>query len=177
MGEPSRPLRVVVMGVSGSGKSTIGVRLAAAVAAEYVEADDAHPPANIDKMAAGEPLTDADRVPWLDRLTDALAERDRVVISCSALKRAYRDRLRGAGDVQFIHLAITIEVARDRLHHRDDHFMGPAMVDSQFDALEPPSPDETDVHTIDATVPPDEVLAAAIAALEDGNVVSDTMLD
>jgi gluconokinase len=165
VGEPVRPLRVVVMGVSGSGKSTIGVRLAAAVDAEYVEADHAHPLANIEKMSAGEPLTDADRVPWLDRLTEALAERDRVVISCSALKRSYRDRLRRAGDVRFVHLAIPISVARDRLHHRDDHFMGPSMVDSQFEALEPPSSDEPDVHVVDATVPPDEVLAAAIAAL------------
>jgi gluconokinase len=164
--EPTRPLRVVVMGVSGSGKSTIGVRLATAVDAEYVEADDAHPPANIEKMSAGEPLTDADRMPWLDRLSEALADRDRVVISCSALKRAYRDRLRRAGDVQFVHLAIPIEVARDRLNLRPGHFMGPSMVDSQFDALEPPMPDEADVHIIDATVTPDEVLAAAIAAVQ-----------
>jgi gluconokinase len=165
VGEPARPLRVVVMGVSGSGKSTIGVRLASALDAEYVEADDAHPPANIVKMSAGEPLTDADRAPWLDRLTEALADRDRVVISCSALKRSYRDRLRRAGHVRFVHLAIPIAVARDRLRHRDDHFMGPSMVDSQFDALQPPSSDEHDVHIVDATVPPDEVLAAAIEAL------------
>jgi gluconokinase len=163
--ESTRPLRVVVMGVSGSGKSTIGMRLATAIDAEYVEADDAHPPANIEKMAAGEPLTDADRMPWLDRLTEALAERERVVISCSALKRSYRDRLRRAGGVRFVHLAIPIDVARERLHHRDDHFMGPSMVESQFATLEPPSPDETDVHIVDATVPPDDVLAATIDAL------------
>jgi gluconokinase len=157
------------MGVSGSGKSTIGVRLATAIEAEYVEADDAHPPANIAKMSAGEPLTDADRIPWLDRLTEALADRDRVVISCSALKRSYRDRLRRAGDVRFVHLAIPIDVARDRLQHRDAHFMGPSMVDSQFAALEPPSPDEADVHIIDATVPPDDVLTASIAVLRAGS--------
>ena len=154
------------MGVAGSGKTTIGLRLAEAIDVEYVEADDAHPPANVAKMAAGVPLDDDDRRPWLERLAQQLAARPRVVISCSALKRSYRDVLRTAGDVTFVHLALTPEVARHRVEHRPGHFMGTDMVAGQFDTLEAPGDDETDVITVDATSTPAEIVATVIAAVD-----------
>lgn len=156
------PIRLVVMGVAGSGKTTIGLRLADALDVEYVEADDAHPPANVEKMAAGIPLTDADRQPWLETLASRLAARTRVVVSCSALKRSYRDLLREAGQVTFVYLDLPPAVARHRAGDRTDHFMGPDMIDSQFDTLEPPTDDETDVVTVDATATPAEIVATIV---------------
>lgn len=159
---PEAPLRLIVMGVAGSGKTTIGLRLGEALDVEYVEADDAHPPTNVEKMAAGIPLTDADRQPWLETLASRLAARTRVVISCSALKRSYRDLLRAAGGVTFVYLDLPPAVARHRAGDRTDHFMGPNMIDSQFATLEPPTADETDVITIDATATPAEIVAAIV---------------
>jgi carbohydrate kinase (thermoresistant glucokinase family) len=158
-------MRVVVMGVAGSGKTTVGERLATALGARYVEADSAHPPENIAKMSAGIPLTDDDRWPWLERLAGELAGGDPVVVTCSALKRRYRDVLRTAGSVQFVYLAIDRRAATERMAARRDHFMGVGMVDSQFAALEPPSPDETDVITIDGSRPVADLVASALAAL------------
>lgn len=155
-------LRLIVMGVAGSGKTTIGLRVADVLDVEYVEADDAHPPANIEKMAAGVPLTDADRQPWLETLAKQLAARTAVVVSCSALKRSYRDVLRRAGDVTFVYLELTPAVATHRTSDRAGHFMGPDMVTSQFDTLEPPADDETDVVTVDATATPAEIVAAIV---------------
>jgi len=155
-------LRLIVMGVAGSGKTTIGLRLANALDVEYVEADDAHPAANIDKMAAGIPLNDADRRPWLETLAKQLSARTEVVVSCSALKRSYRDLLRRAGDVTFVYLELTPAVATHRTSGRSDHFMGPDMVTSQFDTLEPPADDETDVVTVDGTATPAEIVAAIV---------------
>ena len=155
-------LRLIVMGVAGSGKTTIGLRLADVLDVEYVEADDAHPPANIEKMAAGVPLTDADRRPWLETLAQQLSARTEVVVSCSALKRSSRDLLRRAGDVTFVYLELTPAVAVHRTGDRAGHFMGPDMVTSQFDALEPPAGDETDVVTVDATATPAEIVAAIV---------------
>ncbi len=160
-----RPLRVVVMGVAGAGKTTVGERLAARFGAVLVDADDAHPPEHVAKMAAGVPLTDDDRWPWLARLRDELAAHDRIVVTCSALRRAYRDRLREAGDVRFVHLVIEPADAERRLGARRDHFMGPAMVASQFAVLEPPGPDERDVTAVDAVGPLDEVVATALDAV------------
>ena len=155
-------LRLVVMGVSGSGKTTIGLRLAEVLDVEYVEADDAHPVANVEKMALGVPLTDADRHPWLEALARQLAARDRVVSSCSALKRRYRDVLRRTSGVTFVYLELTPAIARHRVGDRAGHFMGPEMVTSQFATLEPPADDETDVITIDATATPAEIVAAIV---------------
>jgi carbohydrate kinase (thermoresistant glucokinase family) len=141
--------RIVLMGVSGSGKSTIGPALAARHGARFLEGDAFHPAANIDKMAAGQPLTDEDRWPWLTALRQAMRGEEQVIVACSALKRVYRDALRAAGDVRFVQLVLDPEEARRRLAARSDHFMGPAMIDSQFEALEQPAEDETDVVAVE----------------------------
>ena len=153
------------MGVSGSGKTTIGALLAERVGAAFLDADDAHPPANIAKMTNGIPLTDEDRRPWLERLRSELAASDAMVITCSALKRSYRDVLRAAGNVKFVHLDLSRDEATRRLAARPGHFMGPRMVESQFAAFEPPTSDEIDVTVIDAELPVDDVITAAVTAL------------
>ncbi|MCZ7413196.1 MULTISPECIES: gluconokinase [unclassified Streptomyces] len=160
---------LVVMGVSGSGKSTIARRAADHLAAGMIEADAFHPPANIEKMAAGQPLTDADRLPWLrdvrDEITARAATGAATVVSCSALKRSYRDVLRGAAaDVRFVHLDGTAELIAARLHSRTGHFMPAALLDSQLADLEPLAPDENGVSVgLDQT--PEEITKAALAAL------------
>jgi gluconokinase len=138
---------VVVMGVCGSGKTTVGRDLARAIGAAFIEGDDLHPPSNRAKMSSGHPLTDADRWPWLDAIAAeagqlAAARRD-VVVSCSALRRAYRDRLRAAGPgVRFIHLTGSHELLADRMAGRTGHFMPPGLLASQLATLENPDPDE-----------------------------------
>ncbi len=149
---------LVVMGVSGSGKTTVGERVAERLGAVFVDADSAHPDANVDKMAAGIPLTDDDRWPWLDTLRAELESSDRIVVTCSALKRSYRDVLRAAGEVRFVHLDIDRQTALDRVGGRDDHFMKADMVDSQFADLEPPADDETDVTVIDGRATVDAIV-------------------
>ncbi|MGO8874963.1 MAG: gluconokinase, GntK/IdnK-type [Acidimicrobiales bacterium] len=141
--------RVVLMGVSGSGKSTIGPVLAGRHGARFLEGDAFHPEANIAKMAAGRPLTDEDRWPWLAAIRQAMRGEERVVVACSALKRAYRDALRAAGDVRFVELVLDPDEARRRLAARPGHFMGPTMVRSQFEALERPAWHETDVVAVE----------------------------
>ncbi|MFI0901627.1 gluconokinase [Streptomyces sp. NPDC020983] len=143
-GPAPRPV-IVVMGVSGSGKSTVGGLLAERLGVEYAEADDFHPAANIAKMAAGHPLDDADRAPWLDAIAGWVADRgDRGgVVSCSALRRRYRERLRAAAPgVFFLHLDGPQELIAARLAARMQHFMPPGLLDSQFEALEPLASDE-----------------------------------
>jgi carbohydrate kinase (thermoresistant glucokinase family) len=136
---------LVVMGVSGSGKSTVAGLLARKLGWELQEGDDLHPPANVAKMAAGEPLTDEDRWPWLDAVGAWIRAHTESgtpgVITCSALRRRYRDRLRGDG-VVFVHLTGTREEIAARMAARTGHFMPPALLDSQFAALEEPGPDE-----------------------------------
>ncbi|MCP2288624.1 gluconokinase [Nocardia amikacinitolerans] len=164
----ARAPRVVVMGVSGSGKSTVGDRLARALRVEFAEGDDFHPPANLAKMTAGEPLTDADRAPWLDRVAAWLAEQSGRggVVSCSALKRGYRDRLRAAApDVLFLHLTATREELARRMSTRRDHFMPPSLLDSQLAALEPLGTDERGI-VVDATRPPADLVRETIAVLD-----------
>lgn len=158
--------RVVVIGASSSGKSTVGRRVAGRLDATFLDADDFHPPANVAKMSAGTPLDDDDRAPWLARLRDELAGRDAVVLACSALKRDYRDVLRDAGGVTFVYLDIDESTARLRAERREGHFMRADMIESQFDALEPPSVDETDVVTVDAQPAIDDVVEATIDALD-----------
>ncbi|RSS74802.1 gluconokinase [Streptomyces sp. WAC06614] len=158
---------VVVMGVAGTGKTTVGRLLAAALHLPYAEGDAFHPPANIRKMAAGVPLDDADRLPWLDAVGDwARRTGDRGgVVAASALKRAYRDRLRAAAPgAVFVHLTGDRELIRRRMTAREGHFMPPSLLDSQFAALEPLRPDEAGV-TVDVTGTPEEITARAVTAL------------
>jgi gluconokinase len=159
---------IVVMGVSGSGKTTVGSRLADALGVEYAEGDDFHPRANVAKMAAGAPLDDADRAPWLDALAAWMAERSGRggVVTCSALKRIYRDRLRAsAPEAFFLHLSVPRPELERRVAGRRGHFMPPSLLDSQLATLEPLGPDE-DGSTIDAARPPEEVVRQAVAALD-----------
>lgn len=149
----------VVMGVSGTGKTTVGQRLATALGVPYAEADDFHPRANVVKMAAGAALDDADRAPWLDAIGGWARERAGRggVVSCSALKRRYRDRLRAAASgLVFVHLVGDYALIAERMRRRTGHFMSSGMLRSQFDTLEPLQSDEVgftvDVHPEPATV-------------------------
>lgn len=138
---------IVVMGVSGSGKSTVGAALAQRLRVPFGDADDFHPPANIAKMTAGEPLDDDDRGPWLGAIGEWLAAHpDGGVMSCSALKRAYRDQLRQhCPDVRFLHLVGSVETIGRRQASRPGHFMPASLLESQFRTLEPLEPDERGV--------------------------------
>ena len=152
------PCALVVMGVSGSGKSTIAEHLAARLGWRYVDGDLFHPPANVAKMSAGYPLTDEDRWPWLRTIAaeiDRLAAAGtRAVVACSALKRAYRDILaHGRDDVRIVFLDGTKDLIAKRLAARKGHFMPPGLLDSQFKTLEPPQPSEQPITvSIDASV-------------------------
>jgi len=138
----------VIMGVSGSGKSLIGAMFARALDVEFVEGDDLHPPDNLRRMAAGIPLTDDNRRGWLTKIADQLRDAKRaglgLVVSCSALKRIYRDLLRSvaAADLRFVYLAGSRELLAERLANRRGHFMPPSLLESQLAILEEPSPDE-----------------------------------
>lgn len=137
--------RAIIMGVAGSGKSSVGLALAAQVGAIYLDGDDLHPPANVAKMSAGIPLGDADRRPWLIRVGETLhAARGPVIIGCSALKRAYRDLIRdnAGGPVVFVHLAGTRALIESRMSARVGHFMPTSLLDSQFADLQPLAEDE-----------------------------------
>jgi gluconokinase len=149
------PPLVVVCGPTASGKTTVGLALARRFEVEYGDADDFHPAGNIAKMRAGEPLTEADRVPWLTAIGEWLADRANVgaVASCSALRRAHRDRLlRAAPTATFLMLAGDEAMLRSRLRQREDHFMPESLLQSQLDAFEPLAPDEPGV-VVDAGTP------------------------
>ncbi len=163
---PAPPRAVLLMGVAGSGKTTIGRQLAAALRWTFRDADDFHPPANIAKMAAGIPLTDADRVPWLRALHGVIAaslDRDEpLVVACSALRQRYRAILTdGLQDVHLVHLHGDYEVILSRLQQRQGHFMKPALLDSQFAALEPPG----DALRVDVSESPETIIAHIRSAL------------
>ena len=158
-------MRIVVMGVSGCGKSSVAQALAQSLGAAFLDADDFHPQANKDKMAAGIPLGDADRAPWLERLRAELAGRPAVVLACSALKKRYRDVLRQASCVRFVHLDGSYDLIHGRMAARPGHFMKPGMLKSQFDALETPTADETDVIPVSIAPPMAEVVEHALAQL------------
>jgi len=164
-----RAAAIIVMGVSGSGKSTIGALLAEKLGWPFADADGFHPPENVAKMAAGTPLTDADRWPWLDAIAahiDAARKAGQpVVVACSALRRAYRDRLRaGHGDLLFLHLSGAPEVIAARQAARQGHFMPPSLMASQFATLED-TVAEPDAVTVSVKASPDEVVEAALAHL------------
>jgi len=162
VGDKDSPCALVVMGVSGSGKSTIADRLAIRIGWRYEDGDTFHPPANVAKMSAGQPLTDEDRWPWLQAIADEIDRscrvRERAVIACSALKRTYRDILvHGRDDVRIIFLEGTQDLIAARLTARKGHFMPPGLLTSQFRTLEPPTADERPIvvaidRTVDAIV-------------------------
>ena len=157
----------VVMGVAGCGKSTVGAALARRIGAAYLDGDDLHPPGNIAKMSSGQPLSDADRAPWLDLVGQALRDHDGAcVIGCSALKRAYRDRIRDAAGVPvgFLHLAGSRQVIESRMNARSGHFMPLALLDSQFATLEPLQADEAGV-AVDIDQPLGDIVAELLARL------------
>jgi len=162
---------LVVMGVAGSGKTTIARLLADRLGLDVAEADEFHPQANIDKMSAGTPLTDADRAPWLAAIRDWLTgETDAgksAVVTCSALKRSYRDVLRGAhGRVRFVHLDGSPELLADRMAHRSGHFMPTALLPSQLATLEPLTGDEDGIR-IDVAAAPEQIVDSVLAWLAD----------
>ncbi|WP_344790900.1 gluconokinase [Gryllotalpicola daejeonensis] len=162
---------VVLMGVSGSGKSTVGDRLAAASGRIFIDGDDLHPAANKEKMAAGIPLTDDDRWPWLRRVGERLAVGDGVIIACSSLKRAYRDLLREyAPDAYFALLNGTHELLAARLAGRHHEYMPTTLLDSQLATLEPLGADERG-GVFDIANPVDELVAEIRAALAAGQPV------
>ena len=163
-------IALVVMGVSGSGKSTVAAGVAAALGLGFIDGDSLHPPASVARMQAGTPLTDADRWPWLERIAARLAgERewpDGLVIACSALRRAYRDRIRaGAPGVRFVFLDGPAELIRARMAGRSGHYMPESLLASQLQTLEPPGADEVDVQRLDIGLPAEAVIEAAVRAL------------
>lgn len=159
---------LVVMGVSGSGKSTMAALLAGQLGWDFLEGDDLHPDANVEKMAAGTPLTDDDRWPWLDTVSSWIIEHAMAdvpgIITCSALKRKYRDVLREQ-NVVFVHLVGTKQLLGARMSARLDHFMPTALLDSQMETLEPLHDDEPGL-LIDASRSPAEGAAAVVKALD-----------
>lgn len=160
---------LVVMGVSGTGKSTVGTALRDHLGWTMVEGDDFHPPENVAKMSSGTPLTDEDRWPWLRALADWTAEHEArgepTIITCSALRRVYRDVLREGGEgTYFVHLVGTAGLLLDRMSNRD-HFMPPSLLDSQFDTLEDLEDDERGA-VFDIANPPERLLRMVLAQLD-----------
>jgi carbohydrate kinase (thermoresistant glucokinase family) len=166
-----KPIVVVVMGVSGSGKSTVAALLAAALGCQFQEGDDLHPPENVEKMRSGTPLTDADRIPWLRTIAAEIdgwrARGECGVLTCSALKRSYRDIIIGdRRDVVLVYLKGSPELIHQRMAARHGHFMPVALLDSQFATLEEPTPDE---HPIieDVEGKPADIAHQIVGRLED----------
>ncbi len=156
-------MRVVVAGVSGSGKSTVGRALAQRLEVPFVDGDGLHPPANVEKMRAGNPLTDADRAPWLRAVGEWLAEHPEGVVACSALRRTYRDALRTyADDVDVLLLHGDPGLIRERQAARGQHFMPPSLMSSQLATVEPLAPDEPGT-TLDVASPVDAIVGDYVA--------------
>jgi gluconokinase len=165
-----KPVIVVVMGVSGSGKTTVAALLAAALGCQFQEGDDLHPAANVEKMHGGTPLTDADRLPWLRKIAEEIdgwrARGESGVLTCSALKRSYRDIIIGdRQDVTLVYLKGSHGLIHRRMAARHEHFMPVALLDSQFATLQEPTPDEHPV-TVDVGGRPAEIAAEIVHQLE-----------
>jgi len=163
------PAAIVVMGVSGAGKTVVGRGLADRLAWAFHDADEFHPPANVAKMRAGQPLTDADREPWLERLAAVLAAAvaggPPLVLACSALARRHRDALGlPAARIRLVHLTGPPAVIRQRIEQRAGHFMPATLLDSQLAALEPPPAAETPI-VVDVSAEPEEIVGRITAAL------------
>lgn len=153
---------VLVMGVAGVGKTTIGEALARAIGARFIDADDYHPPENVAKMKAGVPLGDEDRWPWLDRLNEELKKEQRAVLACSALKESYRRRLaQGVEDFKVVYLHGSAQLIRERMKTRRHRYMPAALLDSQLATLEPP----LDAIAIDVAAPLEDSVAAIVERL------------
>jgi len=170
--ETGHTRHVVVMGVSGSGKTTIARGVADALGFHFVEADEFHSKDNIAKMESGVPLTDEDRWPWLRALSTWMSEQAdagrSTVITCSALRRSYRDVLReGPPSVDFLHLAGPAEVIRERMADREGHFMPTSLLQSQIDTLEPLDADESGI-VLDLRAAPEQLIAESVAWLDGG---------
>ncbi len=168
MSDSNAPLRLIIMGVSGSGKSTLSLALGERLGLQVTDGDDLHLPESVAKMRAGIALQDADRWPWLDRIGAYLAASSSPgrVVACSALRRAYRDRIRAqAGAVRFVFLEGHFELISQRMARRAGHYMQPQMLESQFRTLERPTADETDVITLTITEPVNQLVDEAISAL------------
>ncbi len=162
------PLRLIVMGVSGCGKSTMAAALGERLGLDMVDGDDLHLPESVAKMRAGIALQDADRLPWLDRIGQYLAQAHPQgrVVACSALKRVYRDRIREqAGDVCFVFLEGDFDLIAQRMRQRVGHYMQPGLLDSQFRTLEKPLADEADVITLPITETVQDMVSQALQAL------------
>jgi gluconokinase len=161
-------MHIVVMGVSGTGKTSVGEELAEELGCEFVEGDSLHPRRNIEKMEHGIPLTDEDRWPWLQAIAEMVAVRDHegtsTVVTCSALKRKYRDVLRDAAPTFFVHLDAPFEVLEQRMQQRTKHFMPVSLLRSQVDTLEPLDDDEAG-EVVDVSVPLDVVVEEAVNAV------------
>ncbi len=161
-------MHVVVMGVAGTGKTTVAVQLADELGCEFIEGDDLHPRQNIDKMTKGIPLTDEDRWPWLQAIAEMVAVKDfegtSTVVTCSALRRSYRAVLSDAAPTFFVHLDAPFEVLEERMQHRTKHFMPATLLTSQFATLEPLGEDETGT-VVDVSPPVDEVVEEAVNAV------------
>jgi gluconokinase len=162
------PLRLIVMGVSGCGKSTMAAALSERLGLDMVDGDDLHLPESVAKMRAGIALQDDDRWPWLDRIGNYLSQPHAQgrVVACSALKRVYRDRIREqAGDVCFVFLDGDFDLIQKRMHQRVGHYMQPGLLDSQFRTLEKPQADENDVIRLPITEPVQDMVEQALNAL------------
>lgn len=164
------PVIAVVMGVAGSGKTTVSALLAAALGCQFQEGDDLHPAANVEKMRGGTPLTDADRLPWLRKIAEEIdgwrARGESGVLTCSALKRSYRDIIIGDRPVTLVYLKGSYDLIRRRMTARHEHFMPVALLDSQFAALQEPTPDEHPI-IVDAGGRPPEIAAGIVHRLEE----------
>ena len=151
-------MKIVVMGVTGCGKTTVGIALAEALGIEFIDSDELHSESNKKKMSSGTPLTDADREPWLQAVSNSLQSHENIVIACSALKKSYRSTISaGAPSTKFVHLSGTKELIFARLSERSHHFMPIGLLDSQFQTLEPLNPEERG-KVIDIDKPIDEIV-------------------
>lgn len=161
---------LLVMGVAGCGKTTVGGRLAARLNIDFAEGDKFHPETNVAKMSRGEPLTDEDRQPWLAAIAGEIARKaargEGLVVGCSALRRGYRRTLLGArADARLVYLKGSADIIADRMARRRDHFMPPSLLASQFAILEEPGPDERPI-VVDIAAPPDEIVALVLSAIK-----------
>lgn len=157
---------IVVFGISGSGKTHISTLLAETLKIEFLEGDDFHPNENVEKMKRGHPLTDADRLPWLQLLKSEIRGRiiknEGFVLSCSALKAKYRDILREAGSLNFVFLEIEEKIVLERLQNRKNHFMPAFLLRSQIETLEAPLENERDIVRLDASQAPEKIIDAIL---------------